>query len=130
MKIMEILFVCTGNSFRSPVAEALTKKYKPELDVSSAGTAPATLIAPNGKKLLEKENARKLVKDHPQPLTAELVQSADRIIVMQEEHANFIRNTLQIDSHKIENWDIEDPINPDVDDYRAFQEIKEKVRRL
>lgn len=127
---MKILFVCTGNSFRSPVAEALTKKYKPELDVSSAGTAPASQIAPNGKNLLEKENARKLVKNHPEPLSSELLQSTDRIIVMKQEHANFIRNTLQIDSDKIENWDIEDPINPDVDDHQAFQEIKEKVMQL
>ncbi|PJC88028.1 phosphotyrosine protein phosphatase [Vibrio sp. HA2012] len=33
----KILVVCTGNICRSPFGEALLKKLKPELDVSSAG---------------------------------------------------------------------------------------------
>ncbi|UCH71344.1 MAG: low molecular weight protein arginine phosphatase, partial [Candidatus Bathyarchaeota archaeon] len=35
---MKVLFVCTGNSFRSPVAEALLKKLRNDLEVESAGT--------------------------------------------------------------------------------------------
>lgn len=37
---MRVLYICTGNSFRSPVAEALTRKYKPEFEVEPAGVQP------------------------------------------------------------------------------------------
>jgi protein-tyrosine-phosphatase len=33
---MKILFVCTGNSFRSPVAEALMKNIKQDFEAGSA----------------------------------------------------------------------------------------------
>ncbi|MHA2405466.1 MAG: arsenate-mycothiol transferase ArsC, partial [Candidatus Hermodarchaeia archaeon] len=35
---MKVLFVCTGNACRSPAAEALLKKFNPQIDVDSAGT--------------------------------------------------------------------------------------------
>ena len=126
----KILFVCTGNSFRSPVAEALTKKYKPEIAAKSAGTHPATIIARNGKDLLQKENAVSFVKDHPEPLDQNKVENADKIIVMKSEHADYIRNNFELESCKIKNWDIDDPINPDVKDKNSFEQIKEKVQQL
>ena len=59
---MKILFVCTGNSYRSPVAEALLEKIRGDLEVESAGTHPDGVIASNAKKFLEKENALKNLK--------------------------------------------------------------------
>ena len=47
---MKILFVCSGNAYRSPVAEALLKKLKPGLIVDSAGTNPAIPISETAKK--------------------------------------------------------------------------------
>ena len=71
---MKILFVCTGNSYRSPIAEALLKKVRGDLEVESAGTHPAGMIASNSKKILEKENAMEEFRSligHTDPAKAE-----------------------------------------------------------
>ncbi len=48
-----LLIVCTGNSCRSIMAEALIKKELPDIAVKSAGSKPAKSINPNAKKVLE-----------------------------------------------------------------------------
>jgi len=42
---MRVLFVCSGNAHRSPLAEALLRKAKPDWVVDSAGLHVAILIA-------------------------------------------------------------------------------------
>lgn len=124
---MRLLFICTGNSFRSPVAEALTRKYIPEFEVESAGTKPASEIAWNAKELLEREEALKYVKPHPEPLSERGFSEADLVVCMEEYHSKEIRFWFDIDKNKIDVWDIKDPIREDTEPEEAFQEIKEKV---
>jgi arsenate reductase (thioredoxin) len=42
----KILILCTGNSCRSQMAEALLRDIDPALDVHSAGTSPAARVHP------------------------------------------------------------------------------------
>lgn len=44
--MQKILFLCTGNSARSQMAEAILKQINPELEVYSAGTLPARDVHP------------------------------------------------------------------------------------
>lgn len=127
---MRILFICTGNSFRSPLAEALLRKYKPELEVESAGTNRARKIAGNGRALLEKEDALNHVKTEPDQVSDRALEEADLIIVMEENHKEYLLEKFQTREEKIINWNIDDPINPEVDPKKTFEEIKEKVRGL
>lgn len=127
---MKILYVCTGNSFRSPVAEALTKKYKPHLEVESAGTSPASKIAGVAQELLANENAKKYLKPDPVGVTREAFDEADLVVVMEKEHENYLLDNFPITEEKIENWDIEDPINPGVEPERVFKEIERKIKGL
>jgi arsenate reductase len=48
-----ILILCTGNSARSQMAEALLKSYDPRLEVWSAGTEPAARVHPNAVRVME-----------------------------------------------------------------------------
>jgi len=32
---MKILFICSGNAYRSPLAEALLKKLRPDLEIET-----------------------------------------------------------------------------------------------
>lgn len=57
--LMKVLFVCSGNAFRSPVAEALLKNQRPDVDVDSAGANPVVPdgIAGSARKYLAKSFA-------------------------------------------------------------------------
>jgi arsenate reductase len=43
---LKILILCTGNSCRSQMTEALLKSFDPRLEVHSAGTAPSDRVHP------------------------------------------------------------------------------------
>jgi len=128
---MKILFVCTGNSYRSPIAEALLKKVRGDLEVESAGTHPAGMIASNAKKFLEEENALKNLKGTPEGIDKKNLEEYDLIIAMKQNHKNEILRRCPQMEDRIEVWDIDDPINlPNGSDKEVFKEIKRKVSKL
>lgn len=52
-----VLFVCIGNSCRSPMAEAFARAYGSDVvEVQSAGLAPAAIVQPLTKQVLEERN--------------------------------------------------------------------------
>ena len=52
-----ILILCTGNSCRSIIAEALINKYLEGATAYSSGVAPSGRVNPNAKKVLEENSA-------------------------------------------------------------------------
>ncbi len=126
---MRLLYICTGNSFRSPVAEALTRKYHPDWEVESAGTDAVDHVAENARVLLEQEEALEYVKPSPDQVSQRAVSEADLIVVMMPLHKDFLQENFDADD-KIEVWSIEDPINPGVEPEEAFREIKKRVESM
>ena len=128
---MRILFVCTGNSYRSPVAEALLKKVQGNLEVESAGTQPAGMIAPNARKFLERENALEKLKRTPEGIDQKNLEEYDLIVAMKQNHKNEILRRYPQMEDRIEVWNIDDPIYlPYGSDEKVFEEIKRKVIEL
>jgi len=62
---MSVLFVCSGNAHRSPLAEALLKKLRPDLEIESSGIHIAIPISEEATNFLTKENAEQYLKKTP-----------------------------------------------------------------
>lgn len=93
-----IMFVCTGNTCRSPMAEGalrhlLAKEGVDDVNVVSSGTGaangfPATLYAIEAAKTWEID----ISHHQSQPLTKELIEKADMIFAMTPGHLRDIRS--------------------------------------
>ena len=94
---MKILFVCSGNTCRSPLAEAITRRLldtagRSDVEVSSAGTSawdgsPAS----DGALLVGMERGLDLSQHRSRLLTAEIVSEADLILVMSPSHLSRVK---------------------------------------
>ena len=128
---MKILFVCTGNSFRSPSAEALLKQLCPDVEVESAGTDPTDHIASNAKQLLRKVGAERYVKRKPDSVESKEVEEYQLIVAMKNEHREYIMRRWPEVADRIQVWDIDDPIYlPPAEDETILDQIESKVRKL
>ncbi|HEY0008650.1 MAG TPA: Sua5/YciO/YrdC/YwlC family protein, partial [Tepidisphaeraceae bacterium] len=127
-----ILFVCSGNTCRSPMADALARKIiskslgvsesqleQQGYEVVSAGVyaMPGTRATPQAVEAVRSMDAD-LSRHRSQPLTRELVNQADTIYGMGESHLNAIRSVTPSAASKLHlldsSGDIEDPIGSDV----------------
>ncbi|MFA5136717.1 MAG: low molecular weight phosphatase family protein [Patescibacteria group bacterium] len=129
---MVILFVCKWNQGRSQIAKALLKRLGTKNTCISAGThvdknsklhTPLSICAPLVVKALQEWGID--VSDcTPRPLTKELVDSSDRIVIMcgHKDLPDYLQN-----NQKNIFWDIEDP---DGKDYTYHQKMRNKIDKL
>lgn len=86
-----LLFVCTGNICRSPMAEALMRKYLATRGLSgrvaSAGVGAGTGHGPSPEAVSAlREEDVDLRSHRSQPVTSQLVEEADWIFAMTQDH--------------------------------------------
>lgn len=83
---MNILFVCTGNTCRSPMAAALLSDLNQDIEVKSAGVFAMDHQRANEHAHLVLQE-REIVLDHySQPVTDEVLQWADLVLTMTIQH--------------------------------------------
>jgi len=128
---MRVLFVCSGNAHRSPLAEALLKKMRPDLQVESAGLHVAIPISEQVKEYLAKQNAEQYLKKTPQSISEKILRDYDLIIGMEQKHGNAVASICPECNSRIRVWNIEDPYFLENEDAKkVYEKIKEKVAEL
>lgn len=86
----DILFVCTGNIFRSLTAEYALRRHAPELIVASAGTEDYPyIVRPNVRDYLLAKGID--VSAHRRrTVTREILEQAKSVVAMSTDHQRFL----------------------------------------
>jgi protein-tyrosine-phosphatase len=135
-----IHFVCTGNIYRSRLAEAYcASKRIPGLRVFSSGIAAGrdgnALISPYAAEALAGCNLSGYAAERWQRTTVSLVQESDVVVFMEAEHQRFCDHWIEPGRQRLEVWGIEDIGPMDAGKIpakvaRTFQLIRERCDAL
>jgi L-threonylcarbamoyladenylate synthase len=140
-----ILFVCSGNTCRSPMAEAIARKYLAErlgiapdeldkrgINIVSAGSyaMAGTRATPQAVEAM-KNMGIDLSRHRSKALSVELIHQADSIYTMGRGHAKAVLAMVPSASEKVSTIDpekdIEDPIGGEVS---LYTEVAEQLKTL
>jgi protein-tyrosine-phosphatase len=142
---MHLLFVCTGNTCRSPIAAAIATEVADErgltdLKIGSAGTSAAEgQPASDGAMLVGLERQLDLTAHRARQLTPELVRAADLILVMGPHHLERVEALggagkahllINYASRGTDDRAVSDPFGGDLEVYRStVEELEAEIRR-
>ena len=148
MKSIHVHFVCTGNVYRSRLAEAyLLSKQLPNIKVSSSGLE-ATVnkhgpISWYAARLAKRHDLIPQLKHSWTQTTSEIFTNTDMVIFMTDRQHEYAKEKFQFNKELFEIWHIEDLNKADFfgtkDDTdlrrieyseKTFEQIKQKVDKL
>ena len=144
---MHIHFVCTGNAYRSRLAEAYLRSHQLEgVIVSSSGIQARTGFQYNGPiswyamRLLQKHHLIPFMSKHATQTTRKGLGKVHLVIFMQPHHYEWVRTHYQFEAPRYEIWGIPDVSETEEDlnteaaliqiTEKTFEQIKRNVELL
>jgi len=153
-----ILFVCTGNTCRSIIAQGMFEKMLKEkienscrYSIQSAGIFAISGMSPTSEAITVMfEQGIDISQHQARPLREDLVKKADLILVMANEHKEYIKRRFPFAQNKVffikkyaqkdkfkniqkndRNYEIVDPIGRPIEFYRIVaRELKENLEKI
>lgn len=141
---MKYLFVCTGNTCRSPMAEGIFNKIAKERGLDDTAGSAGIFAAEGGsasKNAVDAlaETGADISGHKSRRVTPEMLAEYDEILTMTNSHADILKSALPQFGYKIRTLseatggggEISDPFGGDLDAYRACRdEIERLVEKL
>lgn len=139
MKYKSILFICTGNACRSPMAEGILKQLVKNRDVvvRSAGIHAIEGFPPSENSVaIMKENGMDISQHKARSITKKILKESDLVLAMAPEHVDYIRTfypkyfdkvyllkKFGRENGYVEDKTVHDPIGGDESIYRECYDI-------
>ena len=127
---MKIIFICTGNTCRSPMAEGLFRRLLAERGITDITCDSAGLFANPGEPAVAacRELGVDLSDHRAKPLSQEMLQSADLFVVMMQSHAGVLKSSgVPQEKIRVLGGGVGDPFGGSMAIYRASRDQIQKA---